>query len=425
MRNKKIQFILSEADVKPVYSVGWAPPLAFLSIATFSGLEMELLDSQIISQSEIEEKIDCDILAGSINFSNYGNFLRIAQKYKEKSPKGRVIVGGPHSLLAKNILRNRPYIDAVIVGKGERAFLTYCQNEDLSQVPNLTYRKNNQIIFNRTEDTNLKDLPIPDRNLVNLESYFNNFNGEFKRPTTMYSQVGCFWGRCVFCQVKPPVESKTPEQFWQEIKYLQDSYDIDYIWDVSDSPDKKRILELQKNKLSNIDVRLRFYARTSEIDEEIVKALRILNCYEVFLGIETGDPFLLQRMDKNSSLEQHLKAVEILARNEIKPRISFVFGLPRENEKTLENTYNFAKQLISAGADSIACSILMPVPGSKSFKMMLQKHEKKYSYEDLFDTQELQIDWVKSFCEVDYSSLLGTIKNVENLKSKKFGGLFK
>lgn len=427
MKDKKLQFIFAKSELSPIYSSGWAPPLAFLSLATYSGLEMELLDQQIVSQSEIEKKIDCDILAGSVNLPNYRNFLKIAQRYKEKNPQGKIVVGCPHSSLAKNILRNRQYIDAVIVGDGEKAFLMYCQDEDLSKIPNLVYRKNGQVVFNPKEDMNLEDLPIPDRSLVNLEDYFKNFNGKFNRPTTMYSQKGCFWGKCAFCQVKPPVRSRTPKQFWEEVGYLQENYGIDYIWNVDDSPSKKRFLALQKIKPKDIDVKLRFYARTSEIDEESAEALRILNCHEIFLGIETGDPDLLQKMDKNSSLEQHLKAVELLAKNEIKPRVSFVLGLPEENERSLENTYNFANQLISAGADSLACSILSPIPGSKSFEMMLQKQRLhiKYVNEDLLNVRELQKDWIESFCKVNYNRLLDAVKDIAKLKPERFGGAFR
>lgn len=430
MRNKKIQFVFAEAEILSVYSSGWAPPLSFLTIASYlknySNLEIELLDSQVMLQSEIEKRIDCDILAGSINLANYSNFLKIAQKYKEKNPRGKVIVGGPHSLLARNILRNRPYIDAVVIGDGEKAFLLYCQDEKLSKIPNLVYRRDSEILFNQKEKLNLEDLPIPDRSLVNLKPYFDNYNDEFNKPTTMYSQKGCFWGKCLFCQIKPPVRSRRPEQFWQEVKYLHDNYGIDYVWNVSDSPNKETFLDLRNSKPKDIDIALRFYARTSEIDEETAEALKAINCYEVFLGIETGDSKILQKIDKNSSLEQCLKAVEVLSKNKIKSRISFVLGLPGETEKTLENTYNFANQLIDVGADSIACSILMPVPGSKSFGMMLQKEElrKKYLHEDLFNLNELQKDWVESFCKVDYSSLVEMVKKIKELKPEKFSGLF-
>ncbi len=426
MKNKKIQFVLAGSDRKPVYSSGWAPPLAFLSIASCSGLEIELLDSQVMSHNEIEEKIGGDILAGSINLTNYQTFLQLAQEYKEKNPNGRVIVGGPHAFLAQNILRNRTYIDAVVVGDGEKAFTMYAKDEDLSKIPNLVYRRDSKIMSNPRETLNLEDLPIPDRHLVNLEAYFDNFSGEFNRSTTMYSQRGCFWGRCVFCQVEKPVRSRTPEQFWQEIRYLQDNFGINYVWDVSDSPHKKRFVALSKTKPNDIDVNLRFYARTSEIDQETVEALRNLYCYEIFLGIETGDPNLLRKMDKNSSLEQHLRAVETLAKNEIKPRISFVLGLPDENDKSLGNTYKFAERLINSGADSIACSILVPVPCSESFGTMLndQKFHKKYAYEDLFDTQELQRDWVSSFCKISYDTLVRVVEDFENLSPKNFGGVF-
>lgn len=427
MKNKKIQFVLAESEVNSVYAVGWSPPLAFLSIATYFGSEIELLDSQIMSQNEIEEKLDCDILAGSINLFNYKNFLKIAQRCKEKNPKCRIIVGGPHSFLAENILKNRPYIDAVVIGDGEKTFTMYAKDEDLSKIPNLVYRKDGKIIFNPKEYLDLDDLPIPDRKyLSDLKPYFKNFKGEFSKPTTMYSQKGCFWGKCLFCCVKPPMRSRKPEPFWQEVKYLQNNYGIDYIWDVSDSLDKKRFEGLYQTKSKDINVKLRFFVRTSEIDKETVKTLKDLNCYEVFLGIETGDPNLLQLINKNSSLQQHLRAVELLVKEKIKPRTSFVFGLPGENEKTLKNTYSFIQQLINCGADSIACSILVPVPGSEAFKMMLEKQEfhKKYATEDLFDIQTLQKDWVNSFCNVDYEVLTKIIRDFERLCPEKFYGGF-
>lgn len=427
MTNKKIQFVSAGSNRKPVYFSGRAPPLAFLSIATYSGLEMELLDSEVIPQEEIKRKIDCNILAGSINLTNYQSFLQLAQEYKEKNPNCEVIVGGPHAFLAHKILRNRKYIDAVIVGDGEKAFTMYAKDEDLSQIPNLVYRRGGKIIQNPKEILRLEELPIPERSLVSMKHYFNGFSGDFKRPMTMYSERGCFWGRCVFCQVKRPARSRTPEQFWQEIRYLQDNFMADYVWDVSDSPNKERFIALSKNKPKDINTKLRFYARASEIDEETVKALNILNCYEIFLGLETGDPGMLRKIGKNSSLEQYLRAVEILAGSEIKPRISFVLGLPNENDKSLENTYRFARHLIDSGANSIACSILTPVPCSESFTMMLSNQElcKKYAQEDLFDILEFQKEWVSHFCKISHETLLNAVEDFERLLPKNFSGAFR
>jgi p-methyltransferase len=69
--------------------------------------------------------------------------------------------------------------------------------------------------------------------------------------------------------------------------------------------------------------------------------MRESGCAGVFLGIESGDPVVLGIMDKASTVDQYLRGIEALHRNEILTFASFICGFPGETEQSLDNTIAF------------------------------------------------------------------------------------
>ncbi len=414
-----------------VYSYGWCPPLGLLALGSYlkkKHLNIELLDETI---SPIQKNLEGDILGLSCNLVNYKRALQIAQTFKENNPKGKIIIGGPHSILGENILRNNNYIDAVIYGfDGEESFLDYVEDKELEKIYNLIWRKNNKIVKNPEKLLDLTEFLIPDRTLIQLEEYFKNFKDiNFSRPTTIYTTKGCPHGKCSFCMLSGQKNSifrtRNFEQIWQEVSYLQKNFKIDYIWNVTDSPTKGWFLKLLETKPINIDIAFRFYGRSKEIDEKTAKVLKELNTYEVFLGIESGDNEILKKMQKGETIEDHLNAVKNLTKYGIKPRTAFVLGAEGETNETLEKTYRFAEELLNMGADSIPCSVFTPVPGSKAHQKLskIEKFRDKYSKKDLLEPLQLQKEWIKYFTNTNYKTVQEFINKFQNICKKK-GKLF-
>ena len=81
--------------------------------------------------------------------------LKIAQKIKQINPDTFIFLGGiMASAFADDILRNFSFIDAVIKGEGEKSVVElakkiHSDDDDLSSVVNLHWRKNNKIIGNK------------------------------------------------------------------------------------------------------------------------------------------------------------------------------------------------------------------------------------------------------------------------------------
>jgi len=168
---------------------------------------------------------------------------------------------------------------------------------------------------------------MPDRDLLDMEVYFKNSKDPnyplcdpFKRPVNIYSQKGCKWrsqenGGCVFCSIPYyDLRYRNPALVWDEISYLIEKYKADFIWDPSDNliGDKDWFRSFCAAKPKGLDIHYTNYVDAEDVDEETARLLAESGCVSVFVGMDSGDPDMLRNMNKNSTLEQNIKSMEIL-----------------------------------------------------------------------------------------------------------------
>lgn len=441
MKIEKIQLInapLSE-DYYEISRSGVYPPLNLISLATYlqyymPSLEIEILDGDILSQEEILSRINADIVGISPKILTYKNSLEIAKAAKGKGAV--VIMGGAHATALKEaILKNREYIDAIVEGDGEKAFLEIVKGMDWRRIRNLSYRENALIRTNHMEELNLNDLPIQDNGFIDLNLYFTNFNKKFlhthfNKAISIYSRKGCSWqtknGGCIFCRkFDSRLRVRKSELVWHEIQSLVKGYEIDFVWDVSDNftSSKSWLKQFVGVKPKRISPNFLVYGRSDEINEEIAQLLQKLNCYEVLVGVESGDDGMLRKANKGVTVKANLNAAKILKRYGIYLYPSFVLGLPGETKITAQKTLKLGEQLVEIGnVYQLACSTLIPLPQSTSFELILNHPNlsKKYKNQDLIPVEELRQDWVKYFCKVEYEYLeeiIGKILDLVPIKS--------
>ena len=94
---------------------------------------------------------------------------------KDISKNIRVVGGGPHpSALPEETLRES-FLDAVLVGEADYSFADLCDGMNLSDIPGLVYRDDNNNILStglRTPIANLDDLPMPAWHIYNIKDYY-------------------------------------------------------------------------------------------------------------------------------------------------------------------------------------------------------------------------------------------------------------
>ena len=411
----------------------WPQPLGILSVGTYlrqnnPGIEVEILDgNNVLTLDEVKGAIDADLVGISATALGYDNAIEVARVAKKKGAK--VILGGAAATpLARDILRYYDFVDAVIRYDGEIAFSKYAAAAPLGSIENLVYRDNREIKENPIKLPCLDELPVPDRDLLDMEVYFKNSKDPkypicdpFERPMNIYSQKGCMWrsqeeGGCVFCSVPYyDLRLRKPKLVWDEISSLVEKYRADFIWDPSDNlvGDKEWFKAFCAAKPNGLKIHYTNYVDAENIDEEVAKLLAESGCVSVFVGMESGDPKMLKSMNKRSTLEDNMRAMELLQKYRIGVIAGIVAGVPGESKESLERTVEFLKRLSEFdNFDRFEWGSLIPFPGSQANRMLRAHPDLRGKYKDFGDEKYLfQLvcmihDWHKYYCDIDFGDLL-------------------
>jgi len=448
-----MKIVLCNPEVSLRYShsrKGMYPPLGILAIATFlerklkNDIEIEVIDGDV-EEIRDERFKGADLVGFHVNSFNYGNCIELAQKAKEYGAK--VVFGGPHaSVLWRNIMMNRSFVDFIVIEEGEMTMTLLIKKlennliDEFEEIPNLVYRNKNGVPkkANKNYVNTKNDLITPSREFVDIEKYIDNYRKiytkdqvSFDRPASIYSSKGCTWrdksGGCIFCaRLDKGVRFRNIKQIWEEIRDLSKLYEIDYIWDISDdnlnSPEWfKSFVNQKPDELNNISFLI--YSRVNRISDDIISYLRKLNVYEVYLGFESGDNQILKQSFKGANIDIAIGAAERLKRAGIFYFPSFVLGLPGETEKSLSNTLKFAERLAKIGSIyRMSATILMPIPGSKVFQSLLENKEfgEVLSKKDLISIKELEKLWIDHYTNIDYATAKKYQKLISEVIIDKF-----
>jgi len=430
---------------------GMYVPLGILSIATVLKEKFkEDLDITVYDEDVEDAKLDSfgnfDIISLYSTTFNYRTCVKYAKIAKEKGVI--TLLGGPHpTVLAENIMKNQNCFDFIIRYEGETPVVKLLEvliKKDKSafkSIPNLVYKEDNKIVsVQNIHENNLAKLPIPLRDFVPFESYIRNFEKLYPekgniRPGSIYSSKGCSWrdktGGCVFCaRLEKGVRFREIDQIWREIRMLRDRHKVNSIWDISDDNLNnptwfKEFVAKRPDDLKELTFFI--YSRVNFIREEMVGYMKALNVKEVFLGVESGDNDVLKGSFKGQTVNTILRAVKVLKDNGIKYFPSFILGLPGETEKSMKNTLKLCEELADLGGlDRLGCTILQPMPGSRSYEMLIKNtpYGKELEKRDDVDISYLERYWLDKFTNVDYDTALLYRKQInESMKGLKvFGG---
>ncbi len=99
-----------------------------------------------------------------------------------------------------------------------------------------------------------------------------------------------------------------------------------------------------KRKYLNIDDRNLFFTHVNLINEEIAEVMKKFKPTEVQVGLESGDNSMLKIMGKNFTTSKAFERIKLLS-NYVKVNGLFLIGFPGETTESLQNTFQFVKEL--------------------------------------------------------------------------------
>jgi len=213
---------------------------------------------------------------------------------------------------------------------------------------------------------------------------FPPFSKRFKKYGPLEITRGCFFG-CKYCQTPYLMDKEVRHRRvdvilkWVEEMFKSGMKDIRFITPNAfsyGSCDRKKvnksaIYELLSGIRGIIGKQGRIFfgsfpseVRPEYVDEDIVEIVsKFCDNENIVIGCQSGSNRILEFINRGHTVEDVMKAVNIVKKYGIIPVVDFIIGFPDENEEDIKKTIGFSERLIEKGA-IVHMHYFMPLPGT-------------------------------------------------------------
>jgi hypothetical protein len=308
---------------------------------------------------------------------------------KTKRTLKTIALGTHPSALPQRTLSETVF-DFVCQGEGPETIdflIQYLNNKKkINEIPGLWYYDNKQIKSNKMAEmfSDLdKDLPGQSWELIDLNKYrahnwhaFHDLNSRNKYAS-LQTSLGCPF-KCTFCCINAPFQKNTirfwsPKHIINQIEILVEKYSIFNI----KIPDEmfvlnpKQVTEICDEIIQRgYGDKLNFwaYARIDTLeDNEMLKKMVKSGFRWLALGIESGSEHVRDGVIKgrfhNKNIFEIVKKVRDLG---FYVGANYIFGLPDDNKKSMQETLDLAIKINSEWANFYSA---MAYPGSQLYSL--------------------------------------------------------
>lgn len=386
-----------------------APPLGILYLASYlrqnmNGIELSVVDGQMEGMESAISKIDRfgpDILGISAHTLVANGAYETASRIKSSHPETLVIMGGCHCTAVPEDVLKKSGADLVCVGEGEQTMLEVCRafeskngklrDTDFFRIDGLAYMKNGQVFYSNPRKfiEDIDSIPFPARNLIDLKAYSGWYVTKRLPETRIISSRGCPF-HCTFCSCAvwkssvPITRFRSPKNVVDEVEQLMSDYGIREFGDDCDEfncnlKNASGICEeIIRRKL---DIPWRSQVRALPLPEDLVRLMSGSGCWQVHMGIESGNEETLRGIGKNITLKQVEEGCRVLRRHNIEVVGMFMLYNVWEEEGKLkfedtaetEKTMKYALKLQKDGLiNQFMWGPTNPYPGSKLFDIAVK-----------------------------------------------------
>ncbi|MBK7974988.1 MAG: radical SAM protein [Deltaproteobacteria bacterium] len=299
--------------------------------------------------------------------------LACARLVRDELPGVPIVVGGPHATNdPASILAAEPSIDVAFRGEGETSFADLARRlaagGSLDAVPGAVFRRDGAVVHGAPSErvADVDSLPFPAYHRVDLERYFALFERGFaskfafgrpgsNRRVSIITSRGCPY-RCSFCDAPRlaghAFRAHSPEYVIEHVRWLRSRYGVRHLHVNDDNVTAnrarfRRILEGLEREFSDVTWDTPNGVRADDLDEDLVALAKAAGCTYMILGVESGDPEVLERIvDKRLDLEAVVAAAKACRKVALDVHAFYLLGLPGETRATMQRTLDFAGFLL-------------------------------------------------------------------------------
>lgn len=402
------------------------------SFATTEPLNLGFIASYILANSDTEVRIIDQLAGENVEYElkkfapdivgitsvtpNFPDAIKVAAL--SKSMGCLTIMGGVHaSILPNEALQ---YCDIVVKGEGEIAMLKIIEEGIKSGMVQVPYIKD------------IDTVPPPARHLMQVEFYlkvrdrigysFLNFAERGKNTASILSCRGCPYN-CAFCHNSwrgIPVRFHSAERMISEIEDLIEQYDVRSIFFIDDNMfvNRRRLERICEMMLERkMDIIWGANSRVDNINERVLRLAKKAGCRQVTFGFESGSQKILNILNKRTTVEQNINAINLCNKVGIGVNGTVMIGNPTETVHDMRKTIKFIRN--NKASNGFGVCITTPYPGTKLWDWCVENNRipEKFEWGD-FNYHKIPINC----SELDDENLM---KMFQNTISAVFEGMRK
>jgi radical SAM superfamily enzyme YgiQ (UPF0313 family) len=281
----------------------------------------------------------------------------LARALKARCPEVQIVWGGNFASLYPAPVLDAPYVDWVVRGQGEHAFVELLDvlrgARDPHEVAGLAFRERDgsHHVGPERKWVGPDELPAPPYHAIDVAEYLHptvlgNRSGVYQ------ASIGCPHG-CKFCGVISVFGRKerigSAARTVEHLAYLVREHGMDsvHFYDNNFFVSEPQARELAE-RIAPLGIRWWCEARVDTLTRFSDDSWRLLaraGLAMVFCGAESGSDEVLRKMDKGTTTAQILEVAARSRQHGIIPEFSFVFGDPHDPEGEIDNTLAFIRRL--------------------------------------------------------------------------------
>jgi len=325
---------------------------------------------------------DADCVALSAPFTNLFHVIQdLTTLLRSEYPNALIALGGGLPSAATALCTGLENVDLVLVGEGDVTFTDFLGHPERPQAGE------GPLLLAGAPIENLDELPIPDRSLLNPESYFGfgARNRTRLRTASLITSRGCPYN-CHFCSIHPTMgyrwRGRSVELVMEEIEQLVYIYGIEVLEFEDDNllHDEARafsmfdaVARLRHDSSRLLSCSFPNGVRIDKLSSELLKLMREAGTHRMVLPVEHGDLRIRRKMGKPLPGEQIYNACRWASGHGISVQVFAMIGYPDETEEVFDSGLDFLKELGSLPHVTINYLFPQPYPGTQLRAECLEK----------------------------------------------------
>jgi anaerobic magnesium-protoporphyrin IX monomethyl ester cyclase len=347
------------------------------------GYSVLLFDVEANADLIVKAAVDAEpiIIGFSLIFQFYiPRYSVLISKLREAGVSCHFTMGGHFPSLSHAMtLQMIPELDSVVRFEGEMTLLELADvigiGSDWRQVSGIAYRAGGMVETTamRALVDDLDSLPYPDRS-------YEPETALGRKAFPLLASRGCA-RTCSFCSIQTfyraapgkIVRTRKPAKVVEEMRMLHEERGITiFLFQDDDFPlfgpvwrrwAADFVNELHKSGLSR-RVIWKMNCRADSVEADLFASMRDAGLYLVYMGLESGNEQGLRTLHKQVSVEQNLRAVELLKQVGLLFEFGFMLFDPGSTLDSVRTNLNFLRTILADGCAAAVFCRMLPYDGT-------------------------------------------------------------